>query len=170
MDAGSTTTPQPITQRQPGRRMPDGSDWNTKRSLPTMTVWPALLPPWYRTTTSTCEASTSTSLPLASSPHCAPTTTMLGMTTLLEPGEVPGGIGEQLTRAQHALRPALSFRTKSEYGNGVGAASRFAEHEHPARALLPRVGERVGQSPADDTPGQPPAGVAIAPGEGEGLG
>ena len=40
------TTPQPMTQRQPGWRMPEGIDWSTNFSLPTTTVWPALFPPW----------------------------------------------------------------------------------------------------------------------------
>src|SRR5215207_6987465 len=38
-------------------------------------VWPALCPPWNRTTTSACSESQSTILPLPSSPHWAPTTT-----------------------------------------------------------------------------------------------
>src|SRR3954453_21459399 len=38
-------------------------------------VWPALCPPWNRTTTSACSQSQSTILPLPSSPHWAPTTT-----------------------------------------------------------------------------------------------
>ena len=42
---------------------------------PRSTVCPAFAPPWYRTTQSARSASTSTSLPFPSSPHCAPTTT-----------------------------------------------------------------------------------------------
>src|SRR6266699_5530244 len=38
-----------------------------------MTVCPALLPPWLRTTTSALAASTSMILPFPSYPHCAPT-------------------------------------------------------------------------------------------------
>ena len=45
-EAGSITTPQPITQRTPLCRMPEGMDWSTNFSFPTTTVWPALLPPW----------------------------------------------------------------------------------------------------------------------------
>jgi hypothetical protein len=44
-DAGSTTTPQPITQRQWGCRIPEGMECRTYFSRPTTTVWPALLPP-----------------------------------------------------------------------------------------------------------------------------
>src|SRR5689334_2494375 len=42
-------------------------------------VWPALLPPWKRTTMSAFSASRSTILPLPSSPHWAPTMTMPGI-------------------------------------------------------------------------------------------
>jgi hypothetical protein len=42
----STTTPLPMTGVQPGERMPDGSRWSAYFSVPTTTVWPALLPPW----------------------------------------------------------------------------------------------------------------------------
>jgi hypothetical protein len=40
------TTPQPITQRQPRWRIPEGMVWSTNFSFPTTTVCPALLPPW----------------------------------------------------------------------------------------------------------------------------
>src|SRR5689334_22850508 len=42
-------------------------------------VWPALWPPWKRTTTSACSDNQSTILPFPSSPHCEPTTTTLAM-------------------------------------------------------------------------------------------
>src|SRR3954469_25725165 len=45
---------------------------------PLMTsVWPALCPPWKRTTPWAISVSQSTSLPLPSSPHWVPTTTTL---------------------------------------------------------------------------------------------
>src|SRR5215467_8334608 len=47
-------------------------------------VWPALCPPWKRTTMSACYDNQSTILPFPSSPHWAPTTT-----TLAIPGLVP---------------------------------------------------------------------------------
>src|SRR5437867_2732893 len=78
-DPGSTTTPQPMTQRQPGWRIPDGIVCRTYFSRPATTVWPALLPPANRATTFTWGARMSTIFPLPSSPHCVPTTTMLGM-------------------------------------------------------------------------------------------
>src|SRR3990172_4801932 len=76
--SGSTTTPSPMTQVFPGWSIPEGMRWKMNFSSPTMTVWPALLPPWKRTTTSAWSASMSTIFPLPSSPHWAPT-----MTTLL---------------------------------------------------------------------------------------
>ena len=48
--AGSTTTPLPITQVLPGCRIPDGIRWNLNVSPSRTIVWPALLPPWKRTT------------------------------------------------------------------------------------------------------------------------
>src|SRR5436853_2889458 len=83
-EPGSTTTPQPMTLRQPGCRIPDGTVCSTYFSRPTTTVWPALLPPAKRATTFTYGASVSTTLPLPSSPHCVPTTTMLGMASTSE--------------------------------------------------------------------------------------
>src|SRR3977135_650307 len=42
-------------------------------------VWPALCPPWKRTTMSACSDSQSTIFPFPSSPHWEPTTTTLAM-------------------------------------------------------------------------------------------
>src|SRR6266850_1153685 len=107
-EPGSMTTPQPMTQRRPLWRMPDGIVCSTHFSRPTTTVWPALLPPWKRTTTFTCGVMTSTTLPLPSSPHCVPTTTMLGMTV------PPCGFSKMLLRALehvgHRLRPRVGDR------------------------------------------------------------
>ena len=50
--SGSSTTPLPITLILPSHRMPEGSRWRTYLVPRAMTVWPALLPPWPRTTTS----------------------------------------------------------------------------------------------------------------------
>ena len=76
---GSTTTPLPIMHSLPGYRMPDGIRWNLKTSPSRTIVWPALLPPWKRTTASACSASRSVIFPLPSSPHWAPTMTIPGM-------------------------------------------------------------------------------------------
>src|SRR5271165_5392469 len=67
----------------PGRTMPDGSSASLY-VLPSITsVWPALWPPWNRTTTSAPTDSQSTILPFPSSPHWAPTTTTLAIEVAL---------------------------------------------------------------------------------------
>src|SRR3954469_13614396 len=80
--AGSTTTPLPITQVVPGYRIPDGMRWNFHVSPPCTMVCPALLPPWKRMTASARSARRSMTLPLPSSPHCAPTMTVPGIASL----------------------------------------------------------------------------------------
>src|ERR1700761_9123716 len=45
-------------------------------------VWPALCPPWKRTTMSACSDNQSTILPFPSSPHWAPTTTTLAISRM----------------------------------------------------------------------------------------
>src|SRR5262252_1066586 len=54
------------------------------------TVWPALLPPWYLTTYCTRSPSRSVALPLPSSPHWAPISTMAGIFSRLSHDETPG--------------------------------------------------------------------------------
>src|SRR5262249_45539139 len=79
---GSTTTPLPITDSFPLRTTPEGSS-DSLYVTPLMTsVWPALCPPWKRTTMSARSESQSTILPLPSSPHWAPMTTTFAMTVL----------------------------------------------------------------------------------------
>ena len=69
---GSTTTPLPMTQVVRFRRIPDGIRCRMYWVLPTMTVCPALAPPWARATMSACSVMKSMILPLPSSPHWAP--------------------------------------------------------------------------------------------------
>src|SRR5713226_6041475 len=79
---GSITTPLPITDSLSLRTTPEGSNESLK-VIPSMTsVWPALCPPWKRTTTSACSDSQSTIFPFPSSPHWEPTTTTLAMRRL----------------------------------------------------------------------------------------
>src|SRR5438034_11513896 len=59
--------------------MPDGIRWNLNVSPLRTIVWPALLPPWKRTTASARSASRSTIFPLPSSPHWAPTMAIPGI-------------------------------------------------------------------------------------------
>ena len=76
---GSMTTPLPMMQALPGYRIPLGIRWKAHFSPSRTMVWPALLPPWKRTTMSAFSARRSTTLPLPSSPHWAPTMTIPGM-------------------------------------------------------------------------------------------
>src|SRR5690606_2431287 len=73
--AGESTTPLPIRHSASSRRMPDGIRWSTVFLPPITSVWPALCPPWKRTTPPMSCVSRSTILPLPSSPHWAPITT-----------------------------------------------------------------------------------------------
>ena len=71
----SPATPLPMRHSASGRRMPEGIRCRTV-FLPLITsVWPALWPPWKRTTAPISSVSRSTILPLPSSPHWAPRTT-----------------------------------------------------------------------------------------------
>src|SRR4051794_8491048 len=56
--------------------------WNFHVSPPCTMVCPALLPPWKRMTASARSARRSMTLPLPSSPHCAPTMTVPGIAVL----------------------------------------------------------------------------------------
>src|SRR6478736_3298703 len=72
---GCSTTPLPMRHSASGRRMPDGIRCRTVFLPPMTSVWPALWPPWKRTTAPISSVSRSTILPLPSSPHWAPSTT-----------------------------------------------------------------------------------------------
>ena len=48
--SGSITTPLPMTGTTSGVSTPEGSRCSAYFWSPMTTVWPALLPPWYRTT------------------------------------------------------------------------------------------------------------------------
>src|SRR5699024_1521229 len=74
-----TTTPLPITGTAVGERMPAGRSLSSYFSPPTTTVCPALLPPLGLTTYSTRPPRMSVALPLPSSPHWAPISTIAGM-------------------------------------------------------------------------------------------
>src|SRR5574337_284145 len=55
--------------------MPEGTRLSLYSLVPITRVWPALCPPWKRTTPWAWSVSQSTILPLPSSPHWVPTTT-----------------------------------------------------------------------------------------------
>src|SRR5690348_1985318 len=63
--------------------MPEGTRRKANAPFSCTTRCPALLPPWKRTTKSAPIESSSTILPLPSSPHCAPMTATATMIMLL---------------------------------------------------------------------------------------
>src|SRR3989441_530858 len=162
-EPGSITTPQPTTQRQPLCRMPDGIVCSTYFSRPTTTVWPALLPPEKRTTTFTCGVMTSTTFPLPSSPHCVPTTTMLGMADPPNVCEMPLRMLEHVPHGQRALAAAGQVQRQQL----IGPRARAAHHQHMVHALGAGVGQRVLQAAADDVAGHRGPGVAQPAGQRE---
>src|SRR5581483_6289065 len=85
-------------------------------------VWPALWPPWKRTTMSARSESQSTILPLPSSPHCEPITTTFAI-------------------RRYAPRP-IDRHAKSARHHGAGFAPdswrRLAVQRHAVAGLRPR--------------------------------
>src|SRR5262245_46801981 len=155
-EPGSMTTPQPMTHRRPLCRMPDGIVCSTYFSRPTTTVWPALFPPEKRTTTLTWGVMTSTTLPLPSSPHCAPITTMLGITPLLHLCEVPLRLLQHVTDRQRLLSPTRPVQRQQL----LRPRARAADDEYAPRPLSPRILQRLVQLPREDIAGD--RGSAIA--------
>ena len=99
-------------------------------------VWPALWPPWKRTTPCAISVSQSTSLPLPSSPHWVPTTTTLRpfvfvMTSLSRKkmfrdsegphGPAARGIARQFTVAVELVHLALVARHHADHGLAFAA-------------------------------------------------
>src|SRR5262252_1045480 len=155
-EPGSMTTPQPTTQRQPGCRMPDGIECRTYFSRPTTTVWPALLPPAKRATTFTCGASMSTTFPLPSSPHCVPTTTMLGMAATSEDAF---WMIQDLTNSQPALRSVREIHRHDL----VRTSARMADDEDLPHPLRPGVLDRLLEPAGDDVAGHRRTEIAQPP-------
>src|SRR5690242_17839706 len=113
--------------------MPDGISRSTV-FLPAMTsVWPALCPPWKRTTPCACSVSQSTTLPLPSSPHCVPITT----TFLLAAAIVRSLSGDTAQRGELA-------QVEREAGRRPRAPERFADTV-VAFAAADRIGFALGE-------------------------
>src|SRR3989442_4471057 len=150
-DPGSTTTPQPMTQRQPGWRIPDGIVCRTYFSRPATTVWPALLPPANRATTFTWGARMSTIFPLPSSPHCMPTTTMLGMA---HSPEEASGLRQDFRHGQDALgtvreverKDLLGLRARAPDDRSEEHTSELQSRPHLVCRLLLEKKKKITQS------------------------
>src|SRR5271169_2785287 len=73
-------------------------------------VWPALWPPWKRTTISACSDSQSTILPLPSSPHWEPTTTTLPISASSADRHRDLSLQNMATAEAVCLRPPVADR------------------------------------------------------------
>src|SRR5487761_2317852 len=99
--------------------------------MPSITkVWPALWPPWNRTTISACSESQSTILPLPSSPHWDPTTTTFA-------------IDDSSCASARTLTPGYAgqvhLRIKEAGGGGKAQnAARVVPHGVPKELILNR--------------------------------
>src|SRR5215475_966374 len=100
-------------------------------------VWPALWPPWKRTTTSARSDSQSTILPLPSSPHWAPITATLAIVSVLDPLDAAG---EEAVAAALALRLGHRIVHRHQAGDGDPALG-----PQPGRH---RLGHALGQEQA----------------------
>src|SRR5262245_46315503 len=145
---GSTTVPPPITLFLPGRRTPEGTNWSTKRRSSTTMVCPAFGPPEYRATTSTQGATRSTTFPFPSSPHWAPTITMLGK------GASGSGLEDTAWCGHQRLESAADLVAAGGVDHAHLAASepRVIDHYGTHCPDVARVGERFLQGPAHDVP------------------
>src|SRR5262249_30976874 len=133
------TTPGPSMQMRPGCSTPAGTRFRTVFSPFTTSVWPALLPPWKRTTKSASAARRSTTFPFPSSPHCVPMMTVAGIRSepedlrgddLRQPAELVQDVGlDRLVdvdqRQRHAADP-LAAALAARDGYAAPAAERAA--------------------------------------------
>src|SRR5215831_4966003 len=87
-------------------------------------VWPALCPPWKRTTMSACSDSQSTILPFPSSPHWDPTTTTLAMRRLSSASATPGIISKRQRLVRHSDPHRTGNNTLQASRHGRDGASR----------------------------------------------
>ncbi len=138
---GSTTTPLPITDSLPGRTTPDGSRLSLYSTSPITSVWPALWPPWNRTTTSARLDSQSTILPLPSSPHWTPTT----VTFAMERSSCKSGDARGPAQTGTAAPPDRTWVHPSRAASATGSAagSRPATADQPAARIRAAVAASV---------------------------
>src|SRR5213596_3025611 len=137
-------------QMRPGWSTPAGTRFRMVFSPFTTSVWPALLPPWKRTTTSALAARRSTTFPFPSSPHCVPMMTVAGIRL----GVCSGNHGERGERAGERERQAQRRLTRRAGRHAAGGRSEHAarsprivrrsHHDYPDGLLaLPHVPERA---------------------------
>ena len=125
--AGDSTTPLPTKIATPGRSTPDGMSRSTVFLPAIHSVWPALCPPWKRTTPAALSVSQSTILPLPSSPHWVP------MTTTFLPISSP-----RRATVRHRGRACAHCRWSRRATRRRRILRAPAARRWPARALDPR--------------------------------
>src|SRR5579885_2469565 len=144
----STTTPLPMIDNLPGRTTPDGSRLRRYSTLPTTRVWPALWPPWKRTTISARSDSQSTILPLPSSPHWVPTTATLPISASRR--DRPAVLQDVIAAEPPRLR--VPIRRRRQRGDGHPALRAQRRRTRPVgaeRQQQPARGRRLGQGAQD---------------------
>src|SRR3954471_990255 len=144
---GETTTPLPMKQSTLPRRMPDGIRCSTVFFAPMTSVWPALCPPWKRTTPCARSVSQSTILPLPSSPHCVPmTTTLRALIVLFHHAGDAAQIDRKAGRGSGTAEGLADFVIASAAGDG-SAHPRAVGIEHGAGVVV--VTAQLGEIEAD---------------------
>src|SRR5579862_956424 len=108
-------------------------------------VWPALWPPWKRTTTSARSESQSTILPLPSSPHWAPITATFAMT------EKTFREADSVDREDCRTLEAVAAIEAACLGGGIARALE-SRHRHPARAAQALRRRRIGAGGKKEAP------------------
>src|SRR5215470_5870286 len=91
-------------------------------------VWPALCPPWKRTTMSACSDSQSTILPFPSSPHWEPTTTTLAMQRPSSASRAPGIVSKRQRLARHSGPHRIRDPLQARRGRRDGLIRRQPNH------------------------------------------
>src|SRR3954470_16504062 len=107
-------------------------------------VWPALWPPWKRTTPCAISVSQSTSLPLPSSPHWVPTTTTLRpfVFVMTDRSSRKFEIGSKAAHGPAAAGIAGQFAVALELVHFAFVARQDADHGF---ALAPQAGDGCAQ-------------------------
>ena len=136
-----------------GRGSPRGSGGASTPRSPRTIVWPALLPPWKRTTASPCSASRSVILPLPSSPHWAPTMTIPGMAVQFRGA---AGLSRPLRSDARLRGRGYSRRSSSPY-SGIGHRRSRPAARRSARRVA-RPARRASGSSWPRSPARPRSG------------
>ena len=159
---GSSTTPLPMTQSLSDHRMPEGTRWRIYFFPLAITVWPALLPPWPRATTSADSVRKSIILPLPSSPHWEPIIMVFMIKMELgDLNEIPALWQDNLTEllsfpdqwreARQGRRegPCRIIRFQERRDRGIGRAVPRGRKGRPAEKELSGSGGRNGALPPE---------------------